>query len=73
MQLASLLPSITGEVFPKHTHPDKELVFDLEGTLEYQVEGKPPATLKRELNQPFDGVLRVSAETLRYAHAHINH
>ena len=35
-----------GYVFPKHTHPGEEIIYVLEGTLEYEVEGKPPVTLK---------------------------
>jgi quercetin dioxygenase-like cupin family protein len=35
-----------GEVFGKHTHPGEEIVYVLEGSLEYQVEGKPPVTLR---------------------------
>ncbi len=35
-----------GEAFPKHKHPGEEIVYVLEGSLEYQVEGKPPVTLK---------------------------
>ena len=35
-----------GYVAPKHTHPGEEIVYVIEGTLEYQVEGKPPVTLK---------------------------
>jgi quercetin dioxygenase-like cupin family protein len=31
---------------PKHTHPGEEIIYVLEGSLEYQVEGKPPVTLK---------------------------
>ena len=30
----------------KHTHPGGEIIYVLEGSLEYQVEGKPPTTLK---------------------------
>ena len=30
----------------KHWHPGEEIVYVLEGSLEYQVEGKPPVTLK---------------------------
>ena len=30
----------------KHTHPGDEIIYVLEGSLEYQVEGKPPVTLK---------------------------
>jgi quercetin dioxygenase-like cupin family protein len=35
-----------GVSFPKHTHPGEEIVYVLAGSLEYQVEGKPPVTLK---------------------------
>jgi quercetin dioxygenase-like cupin family protein len=35
-----------GAAFPRHTHPGEEIIYVLEGTLEYQVEGKPPMTLK---------------------------
>ncbi len=35
-----------GSAFGKHTHPGEEVIYVLEGTLEYQVEGKAPVTLK---------------------------
>ena len=35
-----------GVSFPKHTHPGEEIIYVLEGSLEYQVEGKAPVTLK---------------------------
>ena len=35
-----------GVAFGKHTHPGEEIIYVLEGSLEYQVEGKPPITLK---------------------------
>jgi len=35
-----------GASFPAHKHPGEEIIYVLEGTLEYQVEGKPPVTLK---------------------------
>jgi quercetin dioxygenase-like cupin family protein len=35
-----------GVAFGKHTHPGEEIVYVLEGLLEYEVEGKPPVTLK---------------------------
>jgi len=35
-----------GVAFGKHWHPGEEIVYVLEGSLEYQVEGKPPVTLK---------------------------
>jgi quercetin dioxygenase-like cupin family protein len=35
-----------GVAFGKHTHPGEEIVYVIEGSLEYQVEGRPPVTLK---------------------------
>jgi quercetin dioxygenase-like cupin family protein/pimeloyl-ACP methyl ester carboxylesterase len=35
-----------GAAFPNHNHPGEELVYVIEGLLEYQVEGKPTVTLK---------------------------
>ena len=35
-----------GVAFGKHWHPGEEIIYVLEGSLEYQVEGKPPMTLK---------------------------
>jgi quercetin dioxygenase-like cupin family protein len=35
-----------GVTSPRHTHPGEEIIYVLEGSLEYQVEGKPPVTLK---------------------------
>jgi quercetin dioxygenase-like cupin family protein len=35
-----------GVATPKHTHPGEEIVYVLEGTFEYQLEGQPPVTLK---------------------------
>ena len=35
-----------GVVSPRHTHPGEEIIYVLEGTLEYEVEGQPPVTLK---------------------------
>jgi quercetin dioxygenase-like cupin family protein len=35
-----------GAVAPKHRHPGEEIVYVIEGALEYQVEGRPPVTLK---------------------------
>jgi quercetin dioxygenase-like cupin family protein len=35
-----------GVAFPKHTHPGEEIIYVLEGLLEYEVEGRPPVTLK---------------------------
>ena len=35
-----------GVTFPKHWHPGQEIIYVLEGTLEYEFEGKPPTRLK---------------------------
>jgi quercetin dioxygenase-like cupin family protein len=35
-----------GYVSPRHTHPGEEIIYVLEGTLEYEIEGKPPVTVK---------------------------
>ena len=35
-----------GVLAPKHTHPGEEIIYVLEGALEYEVDGKPPVTLK---------------------------
>ena len=35
-----------GVVAAKHSHPGEELVYVIEGMLEYQLDGRPPVTLK---------------------------
>ena len=35
-----------GVVAPNHSHPGEEMVYVVEGSLEYKLEGKPPVTLK---------------------------
>ena len=35
-----------GVLAPDHSHPGEEIVYVIEGTLEYRLEGNPPATLK---------------------------
>lgn len=35
-----------GVAFPNHSHPGEEIIYVLEGALEYTVAGKPPVTLK---------------------------
>ena len=50
-----------GVAFGKHTHPGEEVIYVLEGTLEYQIEGQPTVTVK-----PGD-VLFVPAGTIHSA------
>ena len=35
-----------GASFGRHTHPGEEIIYMLEGVLEYEVEGRPPIRLK---------------------------
>ena len=35
-----------GYVVPRHTHPGEEIIYVLEGTLEYEIEGQPRRTVK---------------------------
>ena len=35
-----------GVVAPNHSHPGEEIVYAIEGLMEYQLEGKPSVTLK---------------------------
>jgi len=50
-----------GVVAPRHTHSGEEVIYVLEGMLEYQVEGQPPVTLKA------GGVLFIPAGTIHGA------
>jgi quercetin dioxygenase-like cupin family protein len=50
-----------GVAFGRHTHPGDEIVYVLEGSLEYEVDGRPTATLKA------GGVLFVPAGTIHAA------
>jgi Cupin domain len=36
----------SGVTAPRHSHPGEEIVYVIEGTLEYEIEGEPPVTLK---------------------------
>lgn len=35
-----------GTGFPRHHHPGEELVYAIEGSMEYRVDGGPPVTLE---------------------------
>src|SRR5215472_15012803 len=52
-----------GVASPRHTHPGEEIIYVLGGSLEYEIEGKPPVTLK-----PGD-VLFIPAGTIHAAKA----
>ena len=34
-----------GVMFPRHSHPGEEVVYMIEGSLEYRLDGRPPITL----------------------------
>ncbi len=50
-----------GSAFGRHTHPGEEIVYVLEGSLEYRVDGRLPVTLKA------GGVLFIPAGTIHSA------
>ena len=35
-----------GGTTPKHTHPGEEIIYVTDGTIEYQIEGQAPVTVK---------------------------
>jgi quercetin dioxygenase-like cupin family protein len=41
--LVEIAPGVTA---PRHSHPGEELVYVAEGVLEYQLDGRPPVTLR---------------------------
>lgn len=53
----------TGVASPRHSHPGEEIIYVLEGSLGYEVEGQPTVTLK-----PGD-VLFIPAGTIHAATA----
>ena len=50
-----------GVEFGKHWHPGEEIIYMIEGSLQYQIEDKPPVTLKA------GDVLFVPARTIHAA------
>ena len=36
---------VSGIAAPKHTHPGEEIIYVIEGELEYRIEDEPPLTL----------------------------
>lgn len=57
----SIVEIAPGKSFPRHNHPGEELVYVLEGSLEYRLDGKPPVIL-----EPGD-VLFIPAGTIHSA------
>ena len=41
--IVAIAPGVTA---PRHSHPGEEIIYVLEGLLEYQLDGQPPVTLK---------------------------
>ena len=39
-----------GYVAPRHTHFGEEIIYVLEGTLEYRIDGQPPRRVNRSLH-----------------------
>jgi quercetin dioxygenase-like cupin family protein len=35
-----------GASFPRHRHPGEEIIYVIKGTIEYEMDGSPPVTLK---------------------------
>jgi quercetin dioxygenase-like cupin family protein len=56
--IVEIAPGMTS---PRHTHPGEEIIYVLEGLLEYQIEGKAAVTLKA------GDVLFIPAETVHAA------
>ena len=50
-----------GAAFGRHSHPGEEIVNVLEGSLEYEIEGRPPVRLEK------GGVLFIPAGTIHAA------
>jgi quercetin dioxygenase-like cupin family protein len=50
-----------GASFGRHSHPGEEMVYVLQGSIEYEIEGKPPKTLRT------GEVLFISAGTIHAA------
>jgi quercetin dioxygenase-like cupin family protein len=56
--IVALAPGVTA---PRHSHPGEEIIYVLEGSLEYGIDGKPPVTLKT------GDVLFIPAGAIHYA------
>ena len=44
--LQTIVELAPGTTAPRHAHPGEEIIYVLEGTWEYTVDGKPPVILK---------------------------
>jgi quercetin dioxygenase-like cupin family protein len=50
-----------GASFPRHKHPGEEIIYVIEGSIEYDVDGRPPVTVNA------GGVLFIPAGTVHAA------
>lgn len=50
-----------GASFPRHKHPGEEIIYVIEGSIEYDIDGQPPVTVKA------GGVLFIPAGTVHAA------
>jgi quercetin dioxygenase-like cupin family protein len=44
--IQALVELAPGGVAPRHSHPGEEIIYVVEGVFEYQLDGKPPVTVK---------------------------
>ena len=44
--IQALVALAPGGVAPRHSHPGDEIIYVVEGVFEYQLDGKPPVTVK---------------------------
>ena len=52
---------VPGASFPRHKHPGEEIIYVIEGSIEYGVDGQPPVTVNA------GGVLFIPAGTVHAA------
>jgi quercetin dioxygenase-like cupin family protein len=44
--IQALVELAPGGVAPRHSHPGEEIIYVVEGVFEYELDGKPPVTVK---------------------------
>ena len=52
---------VPGASFPRHKHPGEEIIYVIEGSIQYDVDGRPPVTVNA------GGVLFIPAGTVHAA------